>query len=84
MPAAPHVCRRRDILLCEHRDAPFTPTMLFESGLGILNHDVVGDGDRWVVQAYLLSCIYLELVSKRNASWMHLGVAGGRYLFLIG
>lgn len=64
------------IFYCDdHPNAGFTPQMFFESGLGILLHDVVGDGDMWVVQGYLLSSLYFALVSKRNSSWVHLGVA---------
>lgn len=46
----------------------------FESGLGFLT-DAVEDGDIWVVQAYLLVSLYYEVMCKRNACWIQLGVA---------
>jgi hypothetical protein len=64
------------IFYCDdHPDASFTPKIFFESGLGILLNDVIDDGDLWAVQGYLLVSLYFELVSKRNASWVYVGIA---------
>lgn len=49
-------------------------TRYFESALGLLR-DSFDDGDIWVVQAYLLVAIYFEAVCKRDACWIHLGIA---------
>lgn len=57
-------------------------TAYFESGLGFLI-DAVEDGDIWVVQAYLLVSIFFEIMCKRNASWIQLGVAI-RYMQALG
>ncbi|KAK9459730.1 fungal-specific transcription factor domain-containing protein [Lipomyces oligophaga] len=50
------------------------PALFFESGLGLMN-DAAEDGELWVVQAYLLMCLYYQIICKRNASWIQLGVA---------
>ncbi|KAK9369156.1 fungal-specific transcription factor domain-containing protein [Lipomyces kononenkoae] len=50
------------------------PALFFESGLGLMN-DAAEDGDLWVVQAYLLMCLYYQIICKRNASWIQLGTA---------
>ncbi|KAK7204885.1 fungal-specific transcription factor domain-containing protein [Myxozyma melibiosi] len=44
----------------------------FESGLGLMK-DAAEDGEIWVVQAYLLCCLYYMFICKRNVSWVHLG-----------
>lgn len=48
------------------------PSLFFESGLGLMN-DAAEDGELWVVQAYLLMCLYYQIICKRNASWIQLG-----------
>ncbi|KAK9239882.1 fungal-specific transcription factor domain-containing protein [Lipomyces kononenkoae] len=50
------------------------PALFFESGLGLMS-DAAEDGDLWVVQAYLLMCLYYQIICKRNASWIQLGTA---------
>ncbi|KAK9248837.1 fungal-specific transcription factor domain-containing protein [Lipomyces tetrasporus] len=50
------------------------PALFFESGLGLMN-DAAEDGELWVVQAYLLMCLYYQIICKRNASWIQLGSA---------
>ncbi|KAK9449449.1 fungal-specific transcription factor domain-containing protein [Limtongia smithiae] len=49
-------------------------TEFFESGLGMMK-DAAEDGEIWVVQAYLLTCLYYMFICKRNVSWIHLGTA---------
>lgn len=51
-----------------------SPAIFFESGLGLMS-DAAEDGELWVVQAYLLMCLYYQITCKRNASWIHLGSA---------
>lgn len=46
----------------------------FESALGYLR-DTFEDGDLWVVQAYFLVSLYYEVMCKRNASWIQIGIA---------
>ncbi|KAK9384644.1 fungal-specific transcription factor domain-containing protein [Lipomyces mesembrius] len=50
------------------------PASFFESGLGLMN-DTAEDCELWVVQAYLLMCMYYQIICKRNAGWIRLGLA---------
>ncbi|KAK9458179.1 fungal-specific transcription factor domain-containing protein [Dipodascopsis uninucleata] len=50
------------------------PAVFFESALGLMT-DAHEDGELWVVQAYLLSSLYYQIICKRNASWIQLGSA---------
>ncbi|KAK9358372.1 fungal-specific transcription factor domain-containing protein [Lipomyces starkeyi] len=50
------------------------PALFFESGLGLMN-DAAEDCELWVVQAHLLMCMYYQIICKRNASWIRLGLA---------
>ncbi|KAK9371943.1 fungal-specific transcription factor domain-containing protein [Lipomyces chichibuensis] len=54
--------------------SPIDPALFFESGLGLMN-DTAEDGEIWVVQAYLLMSMYYQIICKRNASWIRLGLA---------
>jgi len=45
----------------------------FESALGLCQ-DPLEDGDFWIVQAYLLISLYYQLICKRNAFWMAIGL----------
>lgn len=54
----------------------------FEGGLRYLR-DSVEDGDLWVVQAYFMVALYYDVMCKRNACWIHLGIAS-RYAQALG
>ncbi|KAK9466122.1 fungal-specific transcription factor domain-containing protein [Lipomyces arxii] len=58
----------------ENSPGMLNPAVFFESGLGLMN-DAAEDGELWVVQAYLLMCLYYQIICKRNASWIQLGLA---------
>ncbi|ANB13634.1 Put3p [Sugiyamaella lignohabitans] len=55
--------------------AKIPSSVFFNSALTFLDESVVDVGEIWVVEAYLLSSLYYELVCRRNSSWIQLGKA---------